>query len=344
LLTDRRDPFGGLDGPGRDLLLAAAERHGLLSTLAGRLPPGDNRLCTRYQRLAAGARLRDARVRSVLEEVLSLLARAGVVPIALKGPVLADRVYPDPALRYSGDLDLLVPASELERSVEALQAAGFGRAPALVDAYQRRHLHHLHLHRPPDPDVELHFKAQSAFGVALPAAELLARTLPHRTPQGTALLVLSPEDELLTLAVHAAGHLLERASWLLDLLLFLDRHPALDWSVVAARAAEYRCRRALAYALVPVRELGGPVPEGPLLALGPRRRALCSRLAAAALARQGRAGIALRFAHELALRDRPFRSAGRILAEAWWFVRRRADFVVRRTLRGGRRGPGQGKR
>ncbi len=340
MLTGRRDPFEGLDGPGRALLLAAAERHGLLATLAERLPPGDEDLRTRYQRLATGARLRDARVRAVLEEVLGLLARVGVVPVALKGPVLADRIYPDPALRYSGDLDLLVPESRLERSVEALQGAGFGRAPALVDAYQRRHLHHLHLHRPPGPDVELHFKAQSAFGVALPAAELLGRTLPHRTARGTPLLVLSPEDELLTLAVHAAGHLLERASWLLDLLLFLGRHPALDWSVVVARAREYRCRRPLAYALAVVRELGGPVPQGLLLALGPRRRALCARLAAAALARQGRATIALRFAHELALRDQSFGGAGPILAEAWWFVRRRAD-LVRRTLRGTRRGPGQ---
>ena len=339
MLTGRRDPFDGLDGPGRDLLLAAAERQGLLSTIAQRLPPGDEGLRTRYQRLAAGARLRDARVRAVLEEVLGLLARAGVVPVALKGPVLADRVYPDPALRYSGDLDLLVPESELDRSLAALQAAGFGRAPALVDAYQRRHHHHLHLHRSPGPDVELHFKAQSAFGIALPAADLLARTLPHRTARGTPLLVLSPEDELLTLAVHAAGHLAERASWILDLLLFLGRHPALDWSVVAGRAREYRCRRPLAYTLALVREAGGLVPEGPLRALGPRRRALCARLAAAALAREGRTAIALRFAHQLALRDRPFGSAGPILREAFWFARRRAD----RISRGTRREAGEGK-
>ena len=328
-LLRRGDPFAALPAAERDQLLSAADRHGLLGALAGRLPDGDAGLRMRYARLAAGARLRDGRVREVLEEVLGLLARQGVVPIALKGPVLADRIHPDPGLRPSGDLDLLVREGDLERSVETLVAAGFGRAPAIVDAYQRRHLHHLHLSRVPGPDVELHFKAQSASGLSLPAADLFARALPHRTSRGTPLLVLSPEDELLVLAVHAAGHRLDRAGWLHDLVLFLERHPALDFGLLARRAARARCRRALACALGPASGLGAAVPDDLLRPLGPRRRALCARLARAARARRGRAAGALAIAHGLLLHDRLRDALAQVLIEASWVVRRRLAALSR---------------
>jgi hypothetical protein len=318
------DPFAALPAAQRDALLGAADRHGLLGALAGRLPAGDEALRRRYARLTAGARLRDARAREVLEEVLALLAQAGVVPIALKGPLLADRIHPDPPLRPSGDLDLLVPEADLERSMAALAAAGFGRAPAEVDAYQRRRLHHLHLAGRPWPDVELHFHAaQLASGLALPAEDLFARALPHRTSRGTPLLLLSPEDELLALAVHAAGHRLDRAGWLLDLVLFLAHHPSLDWRLVSERAGRARCRRALACALGPASDLGAAVPAEVLGPLGPRRRALCARLARAARSRRGRSAWLLCRAHDLLLHDRAWDALVRVVVGAWWAGRRR---------------------
>ena len=330
------DPFAELPADQRDQLLSAADRHGLLGVLAGRLPVGDEDLGRRYARLAAGARLRDARVRQVLEEVLGILARLGVVPIALKGPVLADRIHPDPGLRPSSDLDLLVREAELERSAEALVSAGFGRAPAIVDAYQLRHLHHLRLSRQPGPDVELHFKAQSASGLALPVADLFDRALPHRTALGTPLLVLSPEDELLVLAVHAAAHRLDRAGWLHDLILFLARYPDLEVRLLAERAARARCRRAVACGLGAARELGAPVPDELLAPLGPGRRALCARLARAARARRGRAAGVLGIAHALLLHDRAWDALARVATEASWLVRRRLARPAAGVAGGGR--------
>jgi len=277
-----------------------------------------------------GARLRDARIREVLEEVLGALAEAGVRPVALKGPVLADRLYPDPALRASTDLDLLVPEAALPQAVAVLLRRGFGRADPLVDAYQRRHQHHLHLSRRPGPDVELHFRPQSACGARLPSDVFLARALPYRTARGTPVQILSPEDELVALALHATGHLLERGAWLLDLLLFIERHPLLDWVAIAERSAEFRCRRAVAYALDEVRRLGGAVPCPPGLRLGSRRRAVAAALAPRALASKGRVGIGLRMAFELVLWDRTWFTPRYVLREGGWFLRRRAHLLARR--------------
>jgi hypothetical protein len=340
LIQRQASPFAGLSPASRDALLSTAVQHGLLAAVADRLPPDDPALRTRYERIAAGARLRDARLREVLEEVLGVLATADVVPVALKGPMLADRIYPDPALRISSDLDLLVPEQAFDRSVTAVVSLGFRRADPIVDAYQRRHEHHLQLGRDPGPAVELHFRPLSGFGAVVPAAELLARALPHWTRGGTPVLVLSPEDELITLAVHAAGHLMERTSWLLDLVLFLERHPRLDWPVVGDRSVAFRCRRALAYALGEIRELGAPVPAAPFLALDPARRLLCARLPRPALASKGRLGVVLQMAFHLAMRDRPWSAGGYILVQAWWMLRRRAHLLARRLTRGRRRIPG----
>lgn len=342
LLAREAAPFASLSPAARQDLLSAAARHGLLVVVADRLPADDAELRRHYQRLATGARLRDARLREVLEEVLAALGPAGVVPVALKGPILADRLYPVPALRASSDLDLLVPEDQLERSVELLLGLGFRRAPAIVDAYQRRHHHHLHLIRSPGPDVELHFNPQSAFGARLPAASLLARAISHRTGRGTPVRVLAPEDELLALAVHAAGHLLARGAWTLDLVLLVERNRGLDWRAVEERAVAYRCRRALAYTLLEARGLGAQIPPGRLLALDGARRRLCTALSRAALARQDRLGTALQMAFQLVLRDRPWGAPGYVLLQAWWVVRRRVHLLARILTRSrlGRRPPG----
>jgi hypothetical protein len=333
LLARDPAPFDGLAPAAREELLRAAVRHGLLAAVAGRLPSDDLSLRTRFERAATGARLRDARLRQVLEEVLAALASEGVIPVALKGPVLADRIYPDPALRAANDLDLLVPEAQLDRSAAALAALGFRRGPAIVDAYQRRHHHHLQLLRSPGPDVELHFSPQSAFGARLPAAAFLARATLHRTGGGSPVRVLAPEDELIALCVHAAGHLLARGEWLLDLVLFVDRHPTLDWRSIEERAAACRCRRALAWALGQARELGARMPPGRLLELGAARRRLSAALASASLARSGRRAAALQMAFQLVLGDRAWRAPGYVLREAWWVVRRRVHLAARLLTR-----------
>jgi hypothetical protein len=339
LLAREPAPFAALTPAGREALLSAAARHGLLAAVSGRLPADDPALRSRFERLAAANRLRDGRLREALEEVLAILGAAGIMPVALKGPAFADRVYPDPALRAATDLDLLVPEAVLPRAAEALVAAGFARAPALQDAYQRARHHHLHLHRDAGPDVELHFRAVSAFGAVIPTPELVARARPHHTARGTPLLALAPEDEAIALAVHAAAHLLERGGWLLDLVLLIERTPALDWAAIRTRVDAWGCRRAVAYVLGRLRELGAPVPEGAVPGPRDERRRLADRLARAALARRGRAAAVLRMAFRATLRDRLAGLPAAALAEAGWAVRRRAHLLARgRTHSRARRG------
>jgi hypothetical protein len=61
----------------------------------------------------------------LLVEVAELLGAQGVELRVLKGPSLARLVYPDPALRLYGDIDLLISSEDWDRSIALLQRPGF---------------------------------------------------------------------------------------------------------------------------------------------------------------------------------------------------------------------------
>ncbi len=281
-----RSALAGGDEREAEALLDEAERHGLGPLVLDALRASDllpAPLAARAARELAVARLRTARLEADLAAALRALAAAELPAVALKGPLLARRLYPEPALRLSSDLDLLVTPAALERAVAALVAAGWHEPAVPVQRHLRRHFAHLHLERPGGPLLELHFHIDAAVGRELPADVLLARARRAVGPQGAPAWVLAPEDELVTLALHALKHGFARLAWLYDLALFL-RRGAFDWPALAARARAWGVGSALALALARVRDrLGAPLPDLRALGLfepGRARRAACEALLA----------------------------------------------------------------
>jgi hypothetical protein len=187
-------------------------------------------------------------LRSALDEALSVLDSASVRAVALKGPVLGERVYPDPRLRLSADLDLLVATNDLDRAAAALKKIGYGPDKESEDRFLRKYHYHLHLTRSCPPVIELHFRLSDGFGVRMAAEPFLSRAGSHRTAGGAIAGILAPEDELLYLCIHAAGHRFIRLSWLCDIKLLLRRYPDLDWNIVIERARALHVFAALRFA------------------------------------------------------------------------------------------------
>lgn len=210
-------------------------RHGVLGVLAEQFlahAPDTARPAV------AAHRLRQMRVQTLQQEILPLLPCTYVL---LKGPSLSERLYGAPWQRSSRDLDLLVRPHDLEAVVAALQSAGFTETETSHSAaYARRHHHHITLTRAHTPPVEVHFRLLTGFGTALPAEEFLDRA---------ENAVLSPEDEFLYLAVHAAQHLANRLIWLEDLRRLPTVYPALNWQAIRERAYRLHVRRALQFTL-----------------------------------------------------------------------------------------------
>jgi len=241
LCRDVADWVALVESAGREGVLGIVRREILLARVP--VPEPARRL---LERLEAVERLWQANVARALDQALLALDSRGVQTVALKGPVLAERLYPDASMRRSTDLDLLIAEADIERAAAALEPLGYELEDGLAALYARRHHHHLRLAGRCPPVIELHFRAYVGFGVTLPAEALLGRARPYRTAAGAPCWVLAPEDELLYLAVHAAGHCFDRLLWLYDLKLFMTRHPSLHWNIVASRARALGVMAALA--------------------------------------------------------------------------------------------------
>ncbi len=98
--------------------LELAHRHGLVGLLDVSDVVDPAELSAIQARLAA----RGAVMRRHLGRLVERLGEAGVKVAVVKGPDLADRVYPDPAMRYFTDLDLVVPPSDLDRALDVIDA------------------------------------------------------------------------------------------------------------------------------------------------------------------------------------------------------------------------------
>ncbi len=244
-----------------DELLRLAAVEGVFGTIGELALAGGHLSDRRRAQLArdlAVERLRARRLRDELSSLMSALSHAGVLAVPLKGPWLAERLYPEPSTRSSSDLDLLVPQAEFSAADEVLRSQGYCGPPA--PRPERRSgwaaHHHVSRARAGAAPVDLHFRPTRHFGAGLESWDLFGRLrLNARYP------TLDACDELIYLSAHAAAHAFQRLAWLYDLKLFLMRHE-LDWRIVAARATTARLTCAVALTLEVVdRCLGPPLRE-----------------------------------------------------------------------------------
>ena len=261
-------------------LLACASQHGVLGvidrqlTAQPQLPP-DVRETT--ERRLAIDRLWQEHMRRGLEDAVGALAQAGVETCAMKGPVLAARLYPPSTIRHCLDIDLLVRPDDFDRAMAALTGAGYTTETGVSATYRRLHAHHLGFSRPATAPIELHFRAFAGFGVVLAADVLFDRAEPFQLNGHLTVLAPSPEDDFLYLATHAAGHSFIRLVWLYDLKLLVERYPSLDWDHIARRADTLGVATPVAYTTRLLHDWLG-VPAGDLSARL-LRRAVRTRMA-----------------------------------------------------------------
>lgn len=238
-------------------LLRAAQAHRVLPLLFASLQahPGavPAEVLARL-RASAMANLGHNRFRTgELLRLLGKLADAGIAALPLKGAALAERVYGSLALRYFGDLDILVREADAPRARALLLAEGyaptFEPTPGQLPAYLRYQHHFVFVGRASGIVVELHYRVREGyFSVAFDCERLLARAQPAQLG-GRPVALLAPEDTLLTLCVHGASHCWERLIWVCDIAEFLRAHPQIDWAALCDEARRLGALRMLALGL-----------------------------------------------------------------------------------------------
>ena len=210
-------------------------------------------------------------------EVNQILTKADIPHLVLKGWLLLEQLYSDPAHRVLYDQDLLVPPDRATSGHQALRAAGF--KPLLgKDEWVTKHLQPLwrnegyewdgYLFDPHYPrPVELHISLWEQEWRGLRVKALVDPWSDTRYYQvnGVPMLALSPENTLIHLAMHFAGHLIERKArlnQLLDLARYSQHHVvSLQWSQILDRAKQAHISRFVCASLFLAAEIfGSPLP------------------------------------------------------------------------------------
>lgn len=309
--------------------LSAYAFHQLRATGAlAKLPPElQARLRGRYYTAAGDAELHARE----LTEVLDALACTGIVPIVFKGAALAFTVYPDPACRPMGDLDLWLCDEEMSRAQAALEAVGYrqyvkGARPLALQA-QREGEIQLIGRQPGHGLVELHWGVFAGEWLrrtaAVDSAGLRERTV-QVTLSGRPARTLAAEDAIIQLAVHlAVNHQMAYpgARGLLDIALVTINN-RVDWDAVVQRARAWRVSVATWLVLALTAELFG-LHDAHAASLQlqpvPARRQLLAYFTGpqAVLAGRDITHSRRRLLYQLVLVDRP-RDAARLVWRALW--------------------------
>jgi tetratricopeptide (TPR) repeat protein len=206
---------------------------------------------------------RNARIRVQCLGVGSILARAGLQAVLLKGAAwLFDDHAAPVSDRMMRDIDLVVAADDFEAAVRALAASGYRDASGVLT--EHGHIHHTLMEcQAAEAGVEIH---RDLFGCAdlLPTKEVIASA----REVASGLLLPGSRHRIVHNVIHAqiangdfVGGVFNLRDGLDLARLVADSGPEFDWTVVAVEARDRGYFHQLSGALHSAhRILGSPLP------------------------------------------------------------------------------------
>jgi hypothetical protein len=242
---------------------------------------GPDNIPSRWRRAHDESLSRISAYMAELDRVAVQLAEAGIQLAALKNGGIARGIYPCPGCCPMGDLDVLVEKRHFQQAHEILLGMGYHfefRSPleeADLEKAEKSGGTEYWKTLPNGKKMWLELQWRSVAGRWIqpdqePATEdLMARSV---SIPGTAVRLLSPEDNLLQAALHTAKHSYVRAP---GLRLHLDverivRYQAIDWALFLSRTLALQVKTPVFFSLaMPKALFGTPVPDDVLDAVRP---------------------------------------------------------------------------
>ncbi len=195
--------------------------------------PESGEVREKLDRVTFAAVYRAERTSYELSAICGALSDAGIAHIPLKGAVIRE-LYPEPWMRTSSDIDVLVRPEDADRACEALTAALGYRNDGVAE-------HDVQLMTPSGLHVELHFETIEEYHLAA-AHRVLSRIWEHAIPREEGGFTYRLDGAMFYFyhIAHMAKHLRRAGSGarsLLDLWL-IRRHVEIDPDVLAGLLAE----------------------------------------------------------------------------------------------------------
>jgi hypothetical protein len=170
--------------------------------------------------------------------ITDLLRQHEIQFTCLKGPLLSQRIYNDPTVRFSHDIDILFDEQQIDSIVQLFLDNGYDFSQGVLwpeNKVQREllisHQHHLSFY-----NEELHFTVEVHWilTTVLPISskemkEIVIQNQTEMTFSGRKFTALNTEFELLYLLLHGSRHGWERLKWLVD----INEYPIKEIDILA---------------------------------------------------------------------------------------------------------------
>lgn len=226
------------------------------------------------QQLQLANSVRNMRIYHELRLLATAFQAAQIPIIVLKGAHLAAAIYPNLALRYMADLDLLVQQADLPAVVALLQKQGYEPVIPIVLEAHRQTSHHLppFRHAAHVAYIEIHWTITTPDKADTVNIDQFWAQAQPATIAGMPGQTFCPEDLLLHICVHATYHhyFAQDIRYLCDIDAIVRRYPTLDWQLLIAQAKQRRWTKGVHIALYLTQQLlGTAIPAQVLADLGP---------------------------------------------------------------------------
>ncbi len=184
-----------------------------------------------------------------LTSILKLLEEDGIPAIPFKGPVLAEMVYGDLALRQFGDLDILVDRKSVLKAIKIFEDHGFqleinlNQKQLLAYAAKKNSIGLISTIS--GLTVDLHWEMSGSYTFYPLLLNRMEKNLVHTSVAGQNVRRPCTEDLLVYLCLHGARDFWETMESLSSLVGLIQSHKGLDWMRVGELARKMRCERIL---------------------------------------------------------------------------------------------------
>lgn len=203
-----------------------------------------------------------------LKRVLTLFAEAGVNVMLVKGAAYNVKVYDQPWYMISGDVDLIIKAQQ-----ESFRTGENWHVIEQIDSMNnRRNKFQAFI----EYDFFMHHDISMNGLLAVDAAQLWERAYKIRLLDHD-VLILPPEELLLTAAINSCRKRFVRLKSLCDIASIAEKYPDLDWDYVLKTAKAWQAHTILYTALaITQKSIGCSVPSSFMtsLAVHPLRQQL----------------------------------------------------------------------
>ena len=254
-----------------DVLLDAAIKHGVAPLLYQRVKNLDSipkDILASLSKAYYTNVLRNARYYQELSEILKQFQDHDIEVIVLKGAFLAKTVYESDALRFIGDIDLMV--KDLAKAQNLLLQLGYKQKQHNLTIEEQCSIHHclIDFKKQGTFNIDVHWNLDVVFNIN---PEMLWQAAQPFTIGNIKVLSLSPEDLLFHVCFHAAyANNFVGMRFLYDMEKTIAYYE-IDWNLLFERACLWKADKVVYLALYIAKDcLDAKVPDNVLKQFKPK--------------------------------------------------------------------------